>query len=69
MFNVLPSYDLPQLPNRITLQNKMSKREQQEIIRIKALIQAYFDIVKKNICDSIPKTIITFLVKATINRC
>lgn len=41
----------------------MTKREQQEINRIKSLIKAYFDIVKKNICDSVPKTIITFLVK------
>lgn len=69
VFNVLPSYDLPSVPQRIILNNKMTKREQQEINRIKSLIKAYFDIVKKNICDSVPKTIITFLVKNSISRC
>ena len=29
---------------------------------IKDLIVSYFNLVKKNICDSVPKTIITFLV-------
>ena len=29
----------------------------------------YFDVVKKNVCDYIPKIIITMLVKKTINDC
>lgn len=30
---------------------------------IKNLIKSYFDVVKKNINDSVPKTIITMLVQ------
>lgn len=36
---------------------------------IKDLIVSYFNLVKKNICDSIPKTIITFLVNQSRNLC
>lgn len=33
---------------------------------IKDLIVSYFNLVKKNVCDSVPKTIITFLVNNVI---
>ena len=36
---------------------------------IKDLIVSYFNLVKKNICDSVPKTIITFLVNQSRNLC
>lgn len=34
---------------------------------IKRLITSYFNVVKKNINDSVPKTIITFLVNGVID--
>ncbi len=40
----------------------ISKREQIEVDMIKKLITSYFNVVKKNINDSIPKTVINFLV-------
>ena len=33
-----------------------------EITTIKTLIKSYFDVVKKNISDTVPKTIITMLI-------
>lgn len=36
---------------------------------IKKLIVSYFNVVKKNINDSIPKTIVTFLVNHCKNCC
>lgn len=36
---------------------------------IKDLIVSYFNLVKKNICDSVPKTIISFLVNQSKNLC
>lgn len=36
---------------------------------IKRLITSYFNVVKKNINDSIPKSIVTFLVNHTKNSC
>lgn len=36
---------------------------------IKDLIVSYFNVVKKNINDSVPKTIITFLVNQSRNLC
>ncbi len=36
---------------------------------IKKLIVSYFNVVKKNVNDSIPKTIITMLVNQSKNIC
>lgn len=36
---------------------------------IKRLIVSYFNVVKKNINDSIPKAIVTFLVNHCRNSC
>jgi len=36
---------------------------------IKRLITSYFNVVKKNVNDSIPKSIVTFLVNHTRNSC
>ena len=41
---------------------QFSEREIMEINIIRNLIVSYFNVVKKNICDVIPKTIICFLV-------
>lgn len=47
------------------------KREKLEIEMIKMIINSYFNVVKKNIGDLVPKTIITFLInesKSTMER-
>jgi hypothetical protein len=36
---------------------------------IKRLIVSYFNVVKKNVNDSVPKTIVTFLVNHCRNSC
>jgi hypothetical protein len=45
------------------------KRERNEIDLIKQMIFNYFEVVKKNICDYIPKIVLTLLVKQTIDLC
>ncbi len=50
----------------IKVSEKMTKREQIEVEMIKRLITSYFDVVKKNICDTVPKTIISFLVNGVL---
>jgi len=52
----------------IKVSEKMTKREQIEVEMIKRLITSYFDVVKKNICDTVPKTIISFLVNGVIKE-
>ena len=47
----------------------LSKREQTEILLIKQMLGHYFDLVKKNICDYIPKIVLTLLVSKTIDSC
>ena len=39
-----------------------TKRELTEVSTIKKLMASYFDVVKKNINDTVPKTVITFLI-------
>jgi len=46
----------------VKVPENISKREQIEVDMIKKLITSYFNVVKKNINDSIPKTVINFLV-------
>lgn len=38
------------------------KRERNEIKLIKSMLFNYFEVVKKNMCDYIPKIILTLLV-------
>lgn len=47
----------------------ISKRERNEIELIKQMLFNYFEVVKKNICDYIPKIIFTLLVGKTIEMC
>lgn len=46
----------------LRLSNVPSTREVMEISAIKQLLEAYFNIIKKNIMDLVPKTIVTFLI-------
>jgi len=48
---------------------QISKRERNEIDLIKQMLLNYFDVVKKNVCDYIPKIIFTLLVGKTIDIC
>lgn len=49
--------------------NSLTKRERNEIELILDMLINYFDVVKKNVCDYVPKIIITLLVKKTIQQC
>lgn len=47
--------------------SKNSPRSQMEIHIIKNLITSYFNIVRKNLNDLVPKTVIAMLVNRTKN--
>lgn len=57
------------MPGVIKVNEGPKLREQTETDMIKHLIVSYFNVVKKNINDSIPKTIVTFLVNHCRNSC
>ncbi|KAL4502359.1 hypothetical protein ABPG72_011946 [Tetrahymena utriculariae] len=65
----IPRQNLPPVPNVIRVSEKPSKKEATQTDMIKSLIVSYFNVVKKNINDSIPKTIISFLVNRALNIC
>lgn len=48
---------------------QVSKRERNEIDLIKDMLFNYFEVVKKNICDYVPKILFTLLVGKTIDIC
>jgi dynamin 1-like protein len=60
---------LPSVPGVIKVNDNPKLREQTETDMIKRLIVSYFNVVKKNVNDSIPKTIVTFLVNHCRNTC
>ena len=56
---------LPHVPLAITPASEpQSQRERVEVNIIKNLLGNYIEIVKKNLADSVPKTIMFFLVNA-----
>eukprot|EP01016_Furgasonia_blochmanni_P003880 TRINITY_DN1151_c0_g1_i1.p1 TRINITY_DN1151_c0_g1~~TRINITY_DN1151_c0_g1_i1.p1 ORF type:complete len:735 (+),score=207.31 TRINITY_DN1151_c0_g1_i1:68-2272(+) len=60
---------LPPTPNVIKVSDKPSTRDLVEMENIKNLMISYFNVVKKNINDSVPKTIMTKLVNQTMDIC
>ncbi len=59
----LPAVILPQIQHKMRASAKQeNSRVLMETLVIKNLIQSYFNLVKKNISDLIPKTIMAFLV-------
>merc|ERR1712086_892770 len=46
----------------------LTEREQREVQIIQTLLSSYFAIVKKSVADSVPKTIMYFLVNRARNR-
>lgn len=54
---------LNRVPDKLQIESKPSKREKSEINLIKRMIISYFDVVKKNVNDLVPKAIITFFIK------
>ncbi len=55
---------LPHVPDKMRSGSIPTERERVETEIIKSLIQSYFDIVKKNFTDMVPKTIMHFLVNS-----
>merc|ERR1712232_68460 len=53
------------MPTSIRATSPMNQKEKFETELIKQLISSYFDIVCTNICDTIPKTIMHFLVNTS----
>lgn len=62
-----PLQHLSRIPDKLMIETKPSKRERNEIGLIKQMITSYFDVVKKNVNDLVPKTVITFFIKRTID--
>jgi dynamin 1-like protein len=53
---------LAPVPEVIKISNEPTDREKLETETIKVFVKSYYDIVKKNIIDLVPKTIMHFLV-------
>ena len=67
--DTLPRYRLPGVPSVIKVSENAKLREQTETEMIKRLIISYFNVVKKNVNDLIPKTVVTMLVQYCRIQC
>ena len=53
---------LPQMPSAVYPSEELSDRERVEINIVKTLISNYYSIVKKNVVDAVPKSVMYFMV-------
>jgi dynamin 1-like protein len=60
----VPGLKLSQVPEIVCAPEEPTDRERIETEIIKSLILSYFNIVKRNICDLVPKTVMNFTVNA-----
>lgn len=58
----MQSVKLPQVPPTVFPSEDLTDREKVEINIVKTLIHSYFGIVKKNVVDTVPKSIMYFMV-------
>jgi dynamin 1-like protein len=61
-FDELSGVRLPHVPEKMRCNYQPTERDRAETEIIKTLIRSYFDIIKKNFTDLVPKTIMRFLV-------
>ncbi|KAL5559625.1 hypothetical protein UlMin_035836 [Ulmus minor] len=64
-FDLMPSEIQLREPPSLLRPEEMTQNETVEIVVIKLLLQSYYDIVRKNIQDLVPKAIMHFLVNRT----
>lgn len=55
-----------QVASTLKINENMTAKEKIQVQLIKKLIVSYLDVVKRNINDTVPKTIITFLVNKVL---
>ena len=69
LHNATESITQPRPREEKPKESSLPKREQNEIDLIKKMLHHYFEVVKKNVCDYVPKIVLTLLVAKTIKTC